>query len=466
MPGRGRGRGFKVIRALSQGGMADLFLARDDNPVGASRSVVVKRLRLKYLHDREFTEMFLDEARLALALEHPNIVRAYDAGVWQGALYIAFEYLRGIDLVRFMGLGRPGQALPLDLALTLARDLCAALDYTHRVALDDGTWMELVHRDVSPHNLFLCRNGAVKLLDFGVAWFAQRTTDDTAEGVVKGKVAYMSPEQCRGAAVDRRSDLFSAGVVLYEMTTGQRPFTGHRASEIARRTIEDPPALPTAMRPDYPPALEALILDMLAKNPAERPPDAAAVAARIEDVAAQLGLALGPTTVRRALTAVPQPDDEAAAHIRSALLSSAVDSTAVESPSLLSQDGASCRVLVVDEDESVHQIIKNRLCDCARVSAYCAAQALDALHSHVFDIVLLDLNLPDQSGFAVLDQIRKRDPDVVVLVLSGLSDPPSVVEAMRRGATDFLVKSSDTYDRLQGVVQGVLQRRRAAARPA
>lgn len=464
MPGLGGGRGFKVIRALSQGGMADLFLARDDNPVGASRRVVVKRLRLKYLHDREFTEMFLDEARIALALEHPNIVRAYDAGVWQGALYIEFEYLRGIDLARFMGLRPRGQALPLDLALTLARGLCAALDYIHRISLDDGTWMELVHRDVSPHNLFLCRSGTVKLLDFGVAWFAQRTTADTAKGVVKGKVAYMSPEQCRGAAVDRKSDLFSAGVVLYEMTTGRRPFRGHRQSEIARRTIEEPPALPTVMTPGYPPALEALVLEMLAKDPAERPADAAAAAERIEDVAADLGLALGPAVVRRSLAAVPETEAEAAANTRSALMSSAIDRTAVESRPIFDREEPACRVLVVDEEESVHQIVKNRLHDYARVSAYCAAQALDALQSHDFDIVLLDLDLPDQSGFTVLDQVRRGDSSAAVLVLTAVSDMASVVEAMRRGATDYLVKSGDTYDRLEDVVQGVLQRRRMSDR--
>jgi serine/threonine protein kinase/CheY-like chemotaxis protein len=451
---------FDIVRSLSQGGMADLFLARARTVVGAQRHVVIKRLRLKYAHDPEFAAMFIDEARIALALEHSNIARAYEVGTWDGALYIALEYLEGADLGQLMAAApTAGHELGLDAALTVASGVAAALHHAHTRTDADGRPLHIIHRDVSPGNVFLCSDGQVKLIDFGVASYSERVSKRTPRGVIKGKFPYMSPEQCLSDELDARSDLFSLGAMLYELTCGRRPFRGLRAVDVVQKVIESPIDPPSQVVPGYPAPLEQLLMRALSKRVHERHASADEFGRELEEVARRLGLVLAAGPVARFVRAVlgaGAVDARAGAARQSADGDDTVALFPTPVPALSPHT-----VLVVDDEESVHLIVKPLLAGYHRVSAYTAAQALDALATQRVDVVLLDLNLPDRNGWEVLDQIRHIRDDIAVIVCTGQSDVSSAVESMRRGAFDFVIKSHEAYSALPRAIQRALVWRRS-----
>ena len=207
---------YLLQRRIARGGMAEVFLAVQQGPEGFQRKVAVKRI-LPHLADiPQFQEMFLDEARLAAQLSHPNIAHIYEFGSFRENFYIAMEYIDGVDLgsVILQGLSSP---LPLEHTARIVAEVCAALNYAHQlVDSDDGTPLGIVHRDISPQNIMVSFDGAVKVLDFGIAK-AARHVERTQPGVVRGKFSYMSPEQVVGEQLDGRSDLFCAGIVLHEL---------------------------------------------------------------------------------------------------------------------------------------------------------------------------------------------------------------------------------------------------------
>jgi len=250
--------------------MAEVFLAVAEGPEGFRKVVVVKRVLPHFAEDPRFAEMFLDEARLAARLEHPNIVQIFDLGEDAGRYYLAMEYLRGLPVSQVM---RRLRAQDRDLLHPLAAWLLAraaqALHYAHRLTGPDGRPLGIVHRDISPDNLFLTRDGVLKVLDFGIAK-AVTNRHETAAGTVKGKFAYMSPEQVRGLPLDARSDVFSLGVVLYELTTAKRPFGGASDLMTVSSILNDPPPRPAEVFPGYDPHLEAICLRCLEKDPGRR----------------------------------------------------------------------------------------------------------------------------------------------------------------------------------------------------
>ena len=245
---------YRVERRLGSGGMAEVFLARDAT---LGRLVAVKVLRERFADDEQFVERFHREARAAAALNHPNVVVIHDHGGSAGSLYIVMEYVPGEtvkELVRRAGRLSPAAARVIEL------DLLAALQAAH----DGG----IVHRDVTAQNVLLTEDGRVKVTDFGIARFGSSTL--TSTGVVMGTSRYLSPEQARGEPTDERSDLYSAGVVLFEMLTGRLPFEGNNDLAIALRHANEPAPAPTALVPDLPPALDALVGRALRKDPAQR----------------------------------------------------------------------------------------------------------------------------------------------------------------------------------------------------
>ena len=213
---------YVVLKRVAIGGMAEIFLARREGMGGFDRLVVLKRILPEYAHDPEFVRMFLNEARIAATLHHSNIVQVHGIGEEHGQVFFAMEFLHGEDLSRVLSranqIGRPPQ---LDGVLTIASAVCAGLHYAHERTGPDGTSLGIVHRDVSPHNVFVTYDGSIKLLDFGIAK-ASTSFGKTRTGVLKGKVAYMSPEQAYSQPVDRRSDIFCMGILLWELTTGRR----------------------------------------------------------------------------------------------------------------------------------------------------------------------------------------------------------------------------------------------------
>ena len=261
---------YLLDRQIATGGMAEIWLARQDGVAGFEKDIVIKRILPHMAKDQKFVEMFLDEARLAARLTHPNIVQIFDLGEADGDYFIAMEYIDGVDLSDVIERARKHQTeVPPAVAAKLVAYACQALDYAHHFREKDGTPVELVHRDISPQNILLSRDGVVKVVDFGVAK-AATSQHKTQTGAVKGKLSYMSPEQISGKKIDGRSDLFALGIVLYELVTSQRPF-GHESELLAITAIlNEQPAAPRALATGVPPELESIIFRALEKDPDAR----------------------------------------------------------------------------------------------------------------------------------------------------------------------------------------------------
>ncbi len=258
---------YVLVQRLSVGGMAELFLAyRAGDP--RRELLVVKRILPRLLERSDIVTMFLDEARLTSHLFHENLVQVYDVGQAQGTPYIAMEYVDGLSLSELLA-RYPGRALPLPLACWIAAEACAGLGYAHARTDLAGLPLGIVHRDVSPDNVLISQGGQVKVADFGIAKATIHLTR-TRPGQVKGKLAYMSPEQLRRHQIDHRSDIFSVGAVLYEMTTGRRPFAAKNEVDLLRSLIEADFPPPERDRPDCPEALSRIIRRALAREPANR----------------------------------------------------------------------------------------------------------------------------------------------------------------------------------------------------
>jgi serine/threonine protein kinase len=263
---------YRLLSRLAIGGMAEIYLASvADSFEDPDRYVVIKLLRGNFARDPEFVRMFLDEGRLAVQLEHPNIGQVYDTGEERGLYYIAMEYLHGHDAGAFLDHAITHRTrIPLEHVLTVVGGVAAGLHHAHETCDSEGQPIRIVHRDVSPSNIFVTYEGAVKLVDFGLA--ATQSSQFRA-GVVQGKTAYMSPEQCRSQPLDRRSDVFSLGTVLYELTTGQRLFRTAPTDtnyEIMDRIVNGLVAPPSRIVPGYSAELQAIVMRALAVDPADR----------------------------------------------------------------------------------------------------------------------------------------------------------------------------------------------------
>ena len=217
---------YKLVRLLARGGMAEVYLALLSGVAGFEKQIALKKILPIYTDLEEFHQLFQDEARISVSLSHSNIVQVFDFGVHHAEYYLAMEYVDGPDLEKvLMGARKLGRQLSIDSVVHIAMRIASALEYAHSRVDQDGYSLELVHRDVSPPNVLLSVQGEVKLSDFGVARYAQRISQ-SQPGIVRGKYAYMSPEQLTGDGLDSRSDLFSLGVLLFEMLTNVNPFLG------------------------------------------------------------------------------------------------------------------------------------------------------------------------------------------------------------------------------------------------
>jgi serine/threonine-protein kinase len=265
--------------------MAELYLARTDGMLGFQKLVALKRILPELSCDEDFARMFCEEARLAATLQHPNIAQVFDIGQDGAHYFFTMEYVRGADLRGiFKAAQRHGLPLPLEAALTIATGVCAGLHHAHEKIDGKGRPLEIVHRDVSPANVLVTYDGCVKIVDFGIAKASVRH-DHTPAGKIKGKLAYMSPEQCQGQPIDRRSDVFAVGILLFELTTGTPLFRADTDWGIFKKIVFEDVPRPSWRSARYPKALEAIVMKALANKPQERYATAQELQCALEELA-------------------------------------------------------------------------------------------------------------------------------------------------------------------------------------
>ncbi|MGE0785494.1 MAG: protein kinase [Sandaracinaceae bacterium] len=269
LPTIGKFGDYAIVGRLALGGMAEILLAREEAAGAGSRYLVIKRILPEYEKDDAFVQMFLDEARVMMRLKHPNVVHVYKFGREDSTHYIAMEWVNGISLGKLIRRARDTGGIPLVVACKLISAVAEALEHAHDAKTEDGRELGIVHRDVTPDNIMISYEGSVKLLDFGIAK-AHTRAHKTQAGVVKGKFAYMAPEQCRAKELDRRVDVFAMGVCLYEAITGRPLYRRATEFETMEAIVRGP--VPTlSERVKAPPAeLEAIIARCLAKKPDDR----------------------------------------------------------------------------------------------------------------------------------------------------------------------------------------------------
>jgi serine/threonine-protein kinase len=258
---------YTLLRKLATGGMAELFLALHRSVASFEKLVVIKRILPSMNQDKAFIDMLLHEARIAATLSHPNIVQIFDVGLIDGTYFIAMEHIQGEDLraiVRQMK-KRGLSEFPTEHALSIVLGTCQGLAYAHEKRGLDGQPLNIVHRDISPQNVLVTYAGDIKVVDFGIAKSGHLPGEDTRSGRLKGKVPYMSPEQARGEDLDWRSDIFAAGVILFELTTGKRLFKGANELETLKLICESDYPWPSQVRRGYPRRLETIVMRALAK---------------------------------------------------------------------------------------------------------------------------------------------------------------------------------------------------------
>src|SRR4051812_14366186 len=264
---------YSLVARLATGGMAEIFLARLSGVAGFEKLVCIKRILPHLARDKQFVAMFFDEARIAARISHPNVCQVFELGEIDGSYYIAMEYMEGVPLSCFRRRDYHDNPPDPRLIAGIAIQACEGLHHAHQLKNSDGSVMELVHRDISPQNLFVTVDGVVKVLDFGIAKI-QDATVRTSTGAVKGTYAYMAPEQLRGERVDRRVDVFALGIVMWETLTRRHLFKRETDYLTFAAITHDPIEDVGALRPDVPAALASVIMTALSRDREARFPTA------------------------------------------------------------------------------------------------------------------------------------------------------------------------------------------------
>jgi serine/threonine-protein kinase len=280
---------YLLVGEIARGGMGEIFLGMRQGLEGFSKMFVIKRMAGHLTNDSDFLRMFIEEARLAARLEHPNIVKTYEFGDHEGQYYTVMEYLAGEDLHTILNQipTTRHNRMPLPLAIHIAAQICNGLHFAHELTDHEGNPLNLVHRDINPANIIVTYTGEVKIIDFGVAKVST-AAKKTLAGVIKGRIAYMSPENILARGIDRRSDVFSVGIILWELLVGRPLFARDGDAATMYAVLNDPIPKPSKERPDVPPQLDALVARALSRSPATRFASADDLRAALDRVAASL----------------------------------------------------------------------------------------------------------------------------------------------------------------------------------
>ncbi|MEE2643644.1 MAG: protein kinase, partial [Myxococcota bacterium] len=283
---------YQLLERIAAGGMAEIFKAQTSGADGFQKLLAIKRLHARLTQNPDFVEMLKAEARLAVGLSHSNLVQTFDLGQVEDHYCIAMEFIEGRDLHKTLHrLRAQNQLLPYDVALYIISEVCAGLDYAHRKHDQFGRFLGIIHRDISPQNILLSFEGEVKIVDFGIAK-ATAVQRETNTGFLKGKLCYMSPEQATGQSLDHRSDIFSTGILLYEILTGHPLYDGDDEQRLIEEIRRGQFIAPSTLRPDLPQPLEQLLYRTLDPDREARFPSAAHMQRAIEQVAQQLQISL------------------------------------------------------------------------------------------------------------------------------------------------------------------------------
>ncbi|RME30524.1 MAG: serine/threonine protein kinase, partial [Deltaproteobacteria bacterium] len=290
---------YHLIEKIAVGGMAELYRAKLYGAGGFEKDLAIKKILPNLADDIEFTKMFLDEAMITVTLNHGNIVSVIDFGEVDGQYFLVMEFVDGVDLQMLLQAARErNEPLPPQLACYIAVEVCRGLDYAHRKQGADGKPLQIVHRDISPQNIMLSFEGEVKITDFGIARAASRVSS-TQAGIIKGKLAYMSPEQISGSEVDRRTDIYAVGVMMYEMLTNERPFEGSTPQETLAAITTGSPKKPHKLNRRVDKRLSAIVMKALERNPRKRYQTAGELAADLSSFLHRAGLYPEPAELAR-----------------------------------------------------------------------------------------------------------------------------------------------------------------------
>ncbi len=302
-----RGTRYHVVSKIAHGGMAEIFLALQQGEQGFQKPVVLKRILPALAEDPKFVRMFVDEAHIASTLNHSNLVQVLDLGKSGDQYFLVLEFVDGWSLEQVRRRAQQAKLkLPMPLALYVVGALCRGLAYVH-TRERNGKPLGIVHRDVTPQNVLISQHGEVKLADFGIAK-AVGKSEKSATGIIKGKFAYMSPEQSQARPLDARSDLFSVGTVLYLLTTGRKPFDGPTDADVIMQVRRARPEKPSTLVRDLNPDVERLINRALRADPAKRWQSAEQMADRIDAILVKLGQPSGPAPLKRWLETLSARD--------------------------------------------------------------------------------------------------------------------------------------------------------------
>ncbi|MDO8520011.1 MAG: serine/threonine-protein kinase [Deltaproteobacteria bacterium] len=304
---------YLILEKIAHGGMAQIYKAKTADPKGIERLVVIKRILPHISSNPEYVEMLIDEAKIAVHFNHGNIAQIYDLGRIENDYFIVMEYVDGKTVGQVLrDFNERGERLPLDLIVFALAEVCRGLDYMHRKTGADGNSLGVVHRDISPQNIIISYSGTVKIIDFGVAKSLDKLSQ-TESGVLKGKFAYMSPEQAEGDQIDRRSDIFAAGILLWELLTGERLFKRKTNPETVKAVRKAAVKHPSKYRIDIPRTLDKIVMKALERRRGARYQWASDMAADLTRVLYELNPDFRPLHVTELLYRYFGPEvDEAA----------------------------------------------------------------------------------------------------------------------------------------------------------
>jgi DNA-binding NarL/FixJ family response regulator/tRNA A-37 threonylcarbamoyl transferase component Bud32 len=412
MIGQKLGNRYEILELIGEGATATVYRGLDTR---LQRTVAIK-IMLSYA-DETTRKRFQREALAAARLNHPNIMAIYDVGEGEdNRPYLVVEYIEGRPLFSFI----PSSP---EVVAGLGRQICLALDYAHR--------QQLIHRDIKPANIHITPGGQVKLMDFGLA-ITGESKRLTAMGRIIGTPAYLSPEQAQGLPLTFRTDIYSTGVVLYELVTGVLPFDADDIGVLLLQQVKMTPKPPTEIVPDLSPALESVILKALAKQPEARFETAGVMAEA-------LSAAIHPSAVTVGAPRVAdRPAEEEQSQVAEAQYAAPVVRVALADDHRILRTSLAMFLAGQDDIEVVGE-------------ADDGAQALEVVRQHHPDVLLLDLNMPGTSGLDILPQIRATWPDLKVLVLTGRDEDAYIVRALRSGAHGYVLKTINEDDLVQAV---------------